>query len=173
LNLDQLPTLGAANDNLTLIVTRSGASVTQTAPIRGGARLSLLGEGASFVLTNAKNSITQFAADVANVKLADSVALTIGKVNTIPGVTATTLVLDDPAGVKQSAPITAENVLLEGTGGVFSLTNPANSIGKLAADTGTLRLADASNLVIGAVGNVSGVTATTVSLSDSTYGNAE
>ena len=105
---------------------------------------------------------------MANVELTDRIGLAIGKVNTIKGVTATTLALNDAAGVKQAQPITAENVLLEGTGGVFSLINPANSIDKLAANTKTLKLADSSSLEIGTVRGVSGVTATTVSLSDPT-----
>ena len=151
-------------DASTFTLSDSG-KVTQSQAI-AATNLDLLGADGNYNLTNTRNKIATLAADTRSLNLTDSTALRFGKVDTIRGVTATTLALNDVAGVKQAEPITSENVLLEGTGGVFSLINPANTIGKLATDTKTLRLADSSSLEIGTAHGVSGLTATTVSLSD-------
>ncbi len=72
----------------------------------------------------------------------------------------TTLMLSASGTVTQSAPITAVNLQLSGTGTNYELTDGANAIGTLAANAGALNLADSANLTIGSVNGTSGVTAT-------------
>jgi filamentous hemagglutinin family protein len=157
LNLDQVPALGSRLDYFLLMMDQNGALLTQSAPIKLG-KLSLVGKGANFRLDNANNGISQFAADAASVVLTNNGKLTIGSVNTIAGVTATSFTLDDPLSVRQAQPIIANRVLLQGAAGNYSLTDPANQIDFLAAETGILKVADDQSLTIGDVGGTRGVT---------------
>jgi filamentous hemagglutinin family protein len=69
---------------------------------------------------------------------------------------ATTLVLTSSGTVTQSAGITATN--LELLNGAFQLSGNSNQVGTLAADAGSLSLADSGSLVVGSVNGLNGVT---------------
>ena len=80
--------------------------------------------------------------------------------------TATALTITGTGAVTQSAPLTVTSLALLGGSGSFTFTDAANQVGTLAANTGSINLADATNLNIGSVAGTSGVTATTFSLTD-------
>src|SRR5262245_437250 len=61
--------------------------------------------------------------------------------------------------ITQSQPITASSLALLGTSNTYTLTNASNSVGTLAANTGTISLTDSTSLAIGTVGVTTGVTA--------------
>ena len=69
----------------------------------------------------------------------------------------------------QSAAVTATNLVLQGTGATYTLTNGANSIGTLVTSdtTGTASLYDSISVAIGSVAgiNINGVTEGTLNLS--------
>ncbi len=155
-------TNGATATTLTLTDT---LGVTQTQPITVGG-LNLLGTGGSFTLTNAANAIASLAASTGTVTLTDSVALTIASVQGTAGVTAQTVSLTDSQSVTQTAPLTVTGLALLGAGGSFTLTNAANAIANLAANTGTVTLTNSSAMVISAVGGTSGVTVLQLLLTD-------
>ncbi len=70
-----------------------------------------------------------------------------------------TLVLSTTGTVTQSAPVTATAGLdLLGSGATYSLTNASNSVGTLAANTGTIDFNDGGSLTIGTVDGTAGAT---------------
>lgn len=71
-----------------------------------------------------------------------------------------TLTLDTGGSVTQTGAIGATNLALLGAGGSHALTNAANSVGTLAADTGTVDFFNAGALTIGTVDATAGVTTT-------------
>jgi filamentous hemagglutinin family protein len=81
-----------------------------------------------------------------------------GNISIATAVSVGSLSMNTAGTVTQSAPITAANLLLQGSGGTYTLTNSLNSIGTLAADTGTISVNDASSLAIGIVAGTAGVT---------------
>ena len=146
--------------------------MTQSAPITA-TYLDLSGSGASYILTNSSNNITYLAAGVGtgNVNLNNGGNnLSISTVNFVTGVTAATLQLTDTATVGQTAWITVTNLDLLGSGATYTLNNPSNSVGTVAANvgtTGSINLVGGgpnSTLSIGTVNSVSGVTAGTLTL---------
>jgi large exoprotein involved in heme utilization and adhesion len=62
--------------------------------------------------------------------------------------------------VTQTAPIAAAGVALDGSRGQYRLDNASNRIGIVAANAGSVTLVDSVPLTVGAVGTVSGITAT-------------
>jgi filamentous hemagglutinin family protein len=62
--------------------------------------------------------------------------------------------------VTQTAPITAASLALLGPGAQFQLGDASNRIGTLAANTGSVVLADSVPLTVGSVGGTTGVTTT-------------
>jgi filamentous hemagglutinin family protein len=138
-----------------------GAASNQAINVTG---LSLQGSGAvTYALTNASNSIGNFATNVGSsavVSLAGTGPLSIGTVNGFNGVTATTLTLSETGTVTQSQAITVASLLLQGTSGSYALTNTSNSVGTLAANTGSVNLTDSTALTIGTVAGISNLTAT-------------
>ena len=157
----------------------NGIGVTQTQAITAtnGTSLSLSGNGGTYTLTNTSNDIATFAASVGTsdtISLYDSVALAIGTVNSINGVTAGTLNLSFASGkgVTQSQAISVADLSLSGSGtntDTLIPTNGSNSIGTFAANvgsSGTISLTDSGNLAIGSVNSINGVTAGTLTLTD-------
>ncbi len=69
-----------------------------------------------------------------------------------------TLILDAAGPVTQSAAISTANLELLGNNASYALTDSDNSIGMLAANSGTISLTDASSLTIGSVNATTGVT---------------
>lgn len=67
--------------------------------------------------------------------------------------------LNSTGAVAQSAPLTAASLDLEGTA-TYVLTNSANAIGTLAADTGAISFANNTDLTVGTVNGTAGVTST-------------
>ena len=139
-----------------LILTDAG-TVTQSAPITATS-LALSGSG-GFTLTNSANQVSTLAANAGSVNLTDSTNLSIGMVAGTSGVVATSLTLTDSGAVGQTEPIAVTNLALLGGSGSFLLTNSANQIGTLAANAGSVSLTTSTDLNIGTVGGVSGVTA--------------
>jgi hypothetical protein len=139
-----------------------GAGVTQNQAI-DVANLSLSGNGGTYTLTDTSNSIGTFAASVGSsdtISLFDGSNLVVGSVNSINGVTAGTLTLNDSGTVTQSQAISVTDLELLGSGATYTLTDSSNSVGTLAVNTGTVSLADGTSLTIGTVGLTTGVTAT-------------
>jgi len=86
--------------------------------------------------------------------IASSAALTLGASS------VGTLTLNTTSTATQSAPITATNLLLLGSGGSYTLNNPGNLIGTVAANTGSVNLTSNGAVIIGAVGGVTDWTTT-------------
>ncbi|MFZ1922250.1 MAG: GLUG motif-containing protein, partial [Xanthobacteraceae bacterium] len=145
----------------TLVLSSTG-TVTQSAAITATTGLDLLGSGATYTLTNSFNSVGALAASVGSgtISLTDNTGLAIGTVDSTSGVSAGTLTLNVPSGdaVTQSAtaPVSA-NLELLGAGAIYTLTNASNSVGTLAANTGSVDLIDNTALTIGTAGGTSGV----------------
>lgn len=70
------------------------------------------------------------------------------------------LSLSTVGAATQSAAITAAKLELAGAGGTYALTNSANSIGTLAANTGTVNVVSTAAVNIGTVGATTGITTT-------------
>ena len=81
-------------------------------------------------------------------------------VNAAVSAPAGTLLFGTTGMVTQAAPIAAANLALLGPGAQYQLDNPSNRIGTLAANTGSVVLADSAPLVVGSVGGTNGVTTT-------------
>ena len=69
-----------------------------------------------------------------------------------------TLIFNASGPVSQSAALTASGLELLGSSASYMLTDGANNIDTLAADTGPVSFTDGSDLVIGTVNNTGGVT---------------
>ncbi len=93
--------------------------------------------------------------------------LTIANVNSIAGISATSLYLADNAVVTQNEAISVTNLLTSGTG-EYRLTNSSNSISNLAGTAGTLDINNGSNnLFVTSINSVNGLSATNFYLNDS------
>lgn len=158
--------IDAPIDVTTLILSTSG-TITQTGAITATS-LDLLGSGAIYQLTDNTNSIGTLAGNAGTIDLDNGITnLSIGTVDGTKGVTATTLTLSDTKSVTQLQAIDVGGLELLGSGGTYRLTNGANTIATLAGNTGTIDLNDGTNpLAIGTAGGTSGVTATTLTLTD-------
>jgi hypothetical protein len=86
---------------------------------------------------------------------------------------ASTMVLSSTGMVTQNQAITASNLDLLGVGGNYALTNASNSIGTLAANTGSINVTDAPTLIVNTVGGTAGVIATGNTTLTSTAGGIE
>jgi len=151
----------------TLVLSDTG-TVTEAAPIVAQQAL-LLGQGGNYVLTNSGNVIGTLAGDTGGVTLTQNAALSIGVAGGQNGLRANSLTVSDNATMTQSQPLWLGSLNLLGAG-AYTLTSGANRIAVLAAtlsaSTGTLTLANASDLVIGTVGSSKGVTAQTLAITE-------
>ncbi len=75
--------------------------------------------------------------------------------------TSGTLTLNSSGTVTQSAAIAAANLELLGSGGSYTLTNTSNSVGTLAANTGSVNFNDNGSLTVGSSGGISGTSGVT------------
>lgn len=164
-NLDQIPALPGELYTVLLIMTQGG-TLTQTVPIQAS-RLTLVGAGADFELTDPGNAIQLVAGEAGGIRLADRVPLEIGTSSTFPGLSADTVAIQDGTLVSESQPIVADRLLLEGAGD-FQLVDRRNAIDFLAGNVGSLNLNDSADLSIGSVDDVSGLKAKTKALIAST-----
>jgi CHAT domain-containing protein len=118
--------------------------------------LELLGSG-SYTLDNTSNNINTLAANTSNfIKYTDTDGFTIGTVNTVGVNTGgNNLTLEAVSGtVTQSEAITASGLELLG-GGSYDLTNTANNISTLAANTSNfIKYTDTDGFAIGTVNTV-------------------
>ena len=100
-----------------------------------------------------------------------TVSLTSANSYALPAIKAASLYLNTLATVTQTAAMEATNLLLSGTGGVYTLTNTSNNIGTLAGNTGSVNLKNGSNnLTVGTVNSIAGLTTTGNVLLDADYG---
>jgi filamentous hemagglutinin family protein len=123
--------------------------------------LELLGSG-SYTLDNTSNNINTLAANTSNfIKYTDTDGFTIGTVNTVGVNTGgNNLTLEAVSGtVTQSEAITASGLELLG-GGSYDLTNTANNISTLAANTtNDIKYTDTNGFVVGTVNTTNGISA--------------
>ena len=142
----------------------SGKSVSQSQAI-SVTNLALQGTSATYSLTNAANRVGTLAANTGtgtgSISLSGTNGLIINTANSVNGVTTGTLTLSNTGAVTQNATntrrISATNLELLGAGGSYALTNTSNSIGTLAADTGSINVVDSAGLACGAAGGTTGV----------------
>ena len=152
----------------TLRLTSTGA-ITQTS---GTITADTLGAAAATGITLAQptNNVTMLAAQTTagNLAFTDTNGFVIGSVGATPdgfhpaiaGLTASAgdIALQSGGAVTQSAAITASGLSLQGSG-PYTLTNPANDVTTLAANTtGAIQYRDANTLTVGSVGAISGIT---------------
>jgi filamentous hemagglutinin family protein len=124
--------------------------------------LELLGSG-SYDLTNTNNNISTLAANTSNfIKYTDTDGFVVGTVGSTNGVNvgANNLTLEAISGtVTQSEAITASGLELLGSGS-YTLTNTANNISTLAANTSNfIKYTDTDGFAIGTVNSTNGISA--------------
>jgi hypothetical protein len=120
--------------------------------------------GGAVTLLHASNAVTTVAMNVANalVQFREDSGYAIGTVDGVSGISAGTgdvaLTTIGGATVTQTQPIISAGLLLQGTNTIWTLTNAANDINTLAANTGKITLADVDDYTIGTVQGVAGIT---------------
>lgn len=131
----------------------SGAAITATNLMLAG------GTGRVFDLTDAGNDFGTVAADASTVRLRDDSGFAIGTVETMNGLTASTLahLTSNGGTITQSQAITAPALALSGTGGSFALGDANNAVTTLASNSGALDFRDDTGFDIGTADSVVGV----------------
>ena len=109
-----------------------------------------------FALTNGESLEVDGAVNPGTGNLA--LTTTSGGIEIDAALNAPTITLSSAGAVTQSQAITASDLDLLGAGGSYALTDASNSIGTLAANTGSINLADSPTLIVNAVGGTNGVT---------------
>jgi filamentous hemagglutinin family protein len=143
--------------NATLDTT---GNVTQSQAVTA-AGLELLGTGGTYNLASVNNAITTLAVNSGTVKIKDNTGFSIGTVNSTVGATASGYIaLNSTGTVTQSQKIMAAGLELLGAGGTFTLTDGANDVTTLAANTASVTYTDATALLSGTVGGTTGITGT-------------
>ncbi len=143
-------------NNLTL---KAGNTVTQSQKITANG-IELLGAGA-YDLTNTANDINTLAANTTNnINFTDTNGFDIGTVNSTSGVNVTAsknLTLNAGDTVTQSQVIIANGLELLGAG-AYDLTNTANDINTLAANTtNSINYRDTNSFEVGTVNSTNGI----------------
>ncbi len=142
---------------------QSTGTVTQSRVITAPSLLLTGGSAGTFTLNSQDNVITTLATNTGTVRFRDDTGYAIGTVDSVNGLTASTLARLQSAGtVTQTQAITAPSLLLSGTGGIFNLNSNNNTITTLAANSDTVLFREDGDYVIGTVDTVSGITATTL-----------
>ncbi len=150
------------------LTTTSNASlntigtVTQTQAI-SAAGLELLGPGGTYNLSTVNNAITTLAVNTGTIKIKDNTGFSVGTVYSTVGLTTTgNAAFDSSGAVTQSQKIVASGLELLGAGGTYTLTNGANDVTTLAANTGSVTYTDTNALLSATVGGTTGITGTTL-----------
>ncbi len=136
---------------------QGGGTVQQTQPFSTSA-LTLAGAGATYTLTNPANSFGEFAANTGSASIADASNLSITTLGppasqTIGATFTGNFTINDTGTVTQADSISAAGLALLGAGGSYTLTDANNSIGNLAANTGTITLDATGTLTIDPAGS--------------------
>ncbi|TWB59379.1 filamentous hemagglutinin family protein [Nitrospirillum viridazoti] len=162
-NAVHLTTSGGTTTGLTVLgntvqMTSDGPAVSTSA--LAGARPS--GIDSSLLYTVSGGTITLAANASLDIE-AGSHAITVDDALTVSG--TGTLTLNSTGTSTQSAAITTPSLLLLGSGGSWQLGslsggNSINSIGTLAANTGTILIGSNTALAVGSVGTTDGITLT-------------
>ncbi|TWB43924.1 MBG domain-containing protein [Nitrospirillum pindoramense] len=162
-NAVRLTTSGGTTTGLTVLgntvqMTSDGPAVSTSA--LASARPS--GIDSSLLYTVSGSTITLSANASLDIE-AGSRAITVDDALTVSG--TGTLTLASTGTSTQSAAITTPSLLLTGSGGVWQLGslsggNSINSIGTLAANTGSILIGSGSALAVGTVGSINGITLT-------------
>ncbi|HEX8913476.1 MAG TPA: DUF4347 domain-containing protein, partial [Humisphaera sp.] len=121
--------------------------------------------GGAVTLLHASNALTTVAMAVggAAVQLREDSGYAIGTVDGVSGINAGTgnVTLTTIGGtVTQTQPVVAAGLSLQGAGTVWTLTNAANDVDTLTANTGKVTFTDADDYAVGTVGSSTGITAT-------------
>lgn len=150
------PTIGLTTTGTTTL--DSTGIVTQSQAISANG-LELLGAGGTYNLNTSTNSINTLAVNTGTLRFKEGSGFTIGTVNSTNGVTTTGIAsLDSVGSVTQSQKIIASGLELLGAGGSYMLTNGANDVTTLAANTGSVTYNDVNALLSGTVGGTTGIT---------------
>ncbi|MFP4156100.1 MAG: MBG domain-containing protein, partial [Opitutales bacterium] len=146
--------------NTTLSATGTHTLATDAASTLTTQGLELLGAAVTHDLRLGSVDVATLAGDTDTVRISDADGFSLGTVNST-GLTASGLVdLDTTGTINQTEALAAAQLLLQGTGGSYTLNNSGNAITTLAADTGTLRFTENSGYGIGSVDTVDGITLT-------------
>jgi filamentous hemagglutinin family protein len=154
--IDTVNTVGLATSGNTTF--SSTAEVTENQKL-DTAGLELLGVGGSYMLTNTSNNVRKIAGSTGSVSLTNNNAFAIDTVNTIGLTTTGNTTFSSTAAVTQTQKVATAGLELLGTGGTYTLTNAANSVTTLAANTGALSFVNSTNFTVGTV-NTSGINTT-------------
>lgn len=151
-------TQGKWND-LDPAVAYSDASATSQYAVKGFVRETNL--AASPLTVNAGTGSVTFSGAVGNVKALAALNVT-GSTVAINGGAATEGAQTYAAtgAVTQGGALKANGLALLGAGGNYTLTNVANNVATLAANTGAVRFTNGTALTVDAVGATHGITAT-------------
>src|SRR5262245_25658642 len=104
--------------------------------------------------------VTLATTGLTNLSLITTGGITVSNPLTVNNGANATLTLNTTGTATQSAAITATNLALLGSGGSYTLNNPGNLIGTVAANTGSVNLTSSGAVTIGAAGGVTGWTTT-------------
>ena len=107
------------------------------------------------------NKIGTLAADVGSGSISFNNGandLSIGAGNGTSGIAAASLTLATTGTVTQTQAILVTSLSLQGAGATYTLNDTFNTVGTLAANTGSVSLTDSTALAIGSAGGISGVT---------------
>jgi hypothetical protein len=154
--VDTVNTVGLTTSGNTTFSSTNAVTENQKLDTAG---LELLGVGGSFTLTNTGNNVRKIAGNTGSVNLTNNSAFAIDTVNTIGLTTTGNTTFRSTAAVTQTQKVAAAGLELLGTGGTYTLTNAANSISTLAANTGALSFVNSDNFTVGLV-NTSGINTT-------------
>ncbi len=143
-----------------ITLTASAGTITQS----GGATLSTAGllktiSVGGTTLTDANNAVGSFAGangTSGNISLTDTGGLIIADIGILNPLG--NVILSVPGTVTQTSTITASGLDLQGAG-IYTLTNPSNTVTTIAANTGgAINYRDIDGLTVGSVGTTNGIT---------------
>ena len=156
-------TLAASNVGGNLAVEDTVGNLTQSGAVTvGGTSSFKTDQSSATIALNGSNdfsgAVTLTTTGNGNASLTNDDDLLLGNANVGTG----TLTLTDAVNnVTQGngTSITAGSLLLLGSGGDYTVTNTGNSIGTVAANTGSVSLYDSTDLAVGTISGTAGIRA--------------